>query len=258
MSNWNYRSTSAQNLNEELILEEIIEGTRPALVIRNFYNKNECQKIIQKITSYSIYNHGKRYLKKIGVFLSAYLNQKEQYFVEAQKSNNQLTKIFNESPAPRINEIIYKTSRIKKILPAMEDGKDYANGIIRIWENEDSGPLHRDYANFESPNFQISRHENQLSCVLYLDSPKSGGELVIHKQKWVKSDEKFRDIEFGYRREVLKSSESVRIVPKQGDLIIFNPRFFHEILPTIGKSKRLTYGYFVGFSKTSDNAEFWS
>lgn len=260
MTYWKCKNIEKVNpVHDKLILEELCTGKIPALIIRNFYRKEICEKITKRVSGFSIFYHGDSYLKKIGVFLSAYLNQKEQYFVDAKKSNQQISNIFGvENPINKINNIICDTSRLEKIKSAAEGELDYSCGIIRIWENEDVGPLHRDYASFESPNFKISRHKNQLSCVLYLQSPKKGGELVIHNQEWQKSDEKFRSIGFGYSREVLKGSEYAIVIPKQGDLVIFNPKFFHEIFPTKGESNRLTFGYFIGFSPNSNVGEFWS
>ena len=137
----------------------------------------------------------------------------------------------SENPVKKIHDLLCKISNLEKVKTASEDGKNYSDGIIRIWEVNDEGPLHRDNAKFEVPNFEISKYANQLSCVLHLQAPLNGGNLVIYKQKWEKSDEKFRKIDFGYTKDVLKEGiESITIEAKQGDLVIFNPRLFHEIL----------------------------
>ena len=163
-----------------------------------------------------------------------------------KKANQEILKIFGkeEKPDEKINEAICRISRLEKIDLASEDQQDYSLGIIRIWEDGDFGPLHRDNANFEVPDFKISKYQNQISCVLHLQTPEKGGELIVYKQRWQKLDEKFREIGFGYKRNVLNVSENAVIVPNQGDLMIFNPKFFHEILPTKGGTKRLTFGYF--------------
>lgn len=260
MKSWKYKQQSLSIETQPDTLQEIIDGKIPALQIKNFFSPHICDKIVSKVSNHSVYDHGSSKLKKVGIFLSAYLNKKEKYFPDAEISNKKISKIFSdtEDPIEKINQVIHKISKIENIIPATEQKNDYSHGIFRIWENSDFGPLHRDYANFEAPNFQISRHENQLSCVLFLQNPTKGGELVIHNKKWEKPDEKFRAIDFGYSREVIKEVSYEKILPQKGDLIIFNPRFFHEILPTIGKTNRVTFGFFIGFSNQDNFAEYWS
>ncbi len=260
MKSWKHKQESLRLEVQPNTIQEILDGKIPALLIKNFFTPQTCDKIIRKISNFSVFEHGTSNLKKVGIFLSSYLNKKEKYFPDAQISNQEISKIFSSTgdPYKKINQVISKISKIEKLTPAMESTKDYSHGIFRIWENNDFGPLHRDYANFEAPNFHISRHKNQISCVIYLQNPSKGGELVIHKQQWEKADEKFRAIDFGYSRQVLKETTHEKILPRKGDMIIFNPRFFHEILPTIGRDKRVTFGFFVGFSNKDNLAEYWS
>ena len=254
--------TDEKQLDNEDIIDQICSGKIPALIIRNFYTENPCNKISEKITNFSKFNHGKFFLKKIGVFLSAYLNRKEEYFLDAEKNNQELFKIFGkkENPVKKINKTICRISKLQKIDLASEDQRSYSLGIIRIWEDGDFGQLHRDNSNFEVPDFKISKYQNQISCVLHLQAPEKGGELIVYNQAWQKPDEKFRDIGFGYKRDVLNKEEcrDAIIVPNQGDLVVFNPRFFHEIRPVKGVTKRLTFGYFIGFSDLENLAESWS
>ena len=106
--------------------------------------------------------------------------------------------------------------------------------------------------------FDISKFSIQLSTVLYIQQSQKGGELVLHKKSWKKSDEKFRNIDFGYSRDViLDCNESVKIKPNQGDLIIINPIYYHEILP-VKANKRITLGLFLAFSKHGEKVVTWS
>ena len=243
---------------DKTIFDAISLGDIPALVLRNFYSKEDCEKLASQTSNFSKHMHGETYLKKIGVFLSAYQNEKEDYFSHAKLANDVLNKTFTEkNPVHDIHNKIKEISNFE-ISTATEDGATYSQGIIRLWETGDFGPLHRDNANFEVPNYQISKYENQLSCVLYLQEPELGGELVIYRQKWEKSDEKFREIGFGYTKKVLKTSEKATVFPSQGDLVIFNPNHYHEILPISGIDRRITFGNFFGYNNSSNVAESWS
>ena len=243
---------------DKTIFDSISSGEIPALILRNFYSKEDCQKVASQTSNFSKHMHGETYLKKIGVFLSAYQNEKEDYFNDAKVANDELNKIFTEkNPVHDIHNKIKEISNFE-ISTATEDGATYSQGIIRLWETGDIGSLHRDNANFEVPNYQISKYQNQISCVLYLYEPELGGELVVYRQKWEKPDEKFREIGFGYKKEVLKTTEKTTVFPIQGDLIIFNPNHYHEILPISGIDRRITFGNFFGYNNSSNVAESWS
>lgn len=243
---------------DKTIFDAISLGATPALVLRNFYSKEDCEKLASQTSNFSKHMHGETFLKKIGVFLSAYQNTKEEYFKDAKLANEELEKIFTQkNPVQDIHNKIKEISNLK-ISTAVEDGKTYSQGIIRLWEMGDFGPLHRDNANFEVPDFQISKYQNQLSCVLYLKEPELGGELIIYRQKWEKTDEKFREIGFGYTKKVLKTSDKAIVFPSQGDLVIFNPNHYHEILPTNGIDRRITFGNFFGYNNSEDVVQSWS
>ena len=243
---------------DKTIFDSISSGEIPALVLKDFYSKIDSEKIASQTFNFSKHMHGETYLKKIGIFLSAYQNKKEDYFKDAKTANDELDNIFAEkNPVHDIHKKIKEISNFD-ISTAKENGAIYSQGIIRLWEMGDIGPLHRDNANFEAPDYKISKYENQLSCVLYLQEPEGGGELVIYKQKWEKPDEKFREIGFGYTKEVLKTSISSTIIPTQGDLVIFNPNHYHEILPINGIHRRITFGNFFGYNNSSNVAESWS
>ena len=74
----------------------------------------------------------------------------------------------------------------------------YSIAMIRIHEHGDSVHLHRDNSDFEMSEYGISNLKNQLSAILYLQSPLHGGELTIYDKMWNKNDEQMRCPEFGY------------------------------------------------------------
>lgn len=242
-------------------LSEIIEGTKPALIIRNFYDVGLCQIVAKNTKDLLSFTDEKQIHKKIGISLLSFLTHKSDYFHQAKSSRKTLRKIFEkiEDPRKKIHRLLSEFYPNKNVKVATEGEKKYACGVIRVHELGDHAQVHRDYVRFEAPNFNVSRLYNQLSTVLYLQQTERGGDLVIYKKSWKKSDERFRQISFGYSRRVLEGcNESVQIKPRPGDLIIINPIYFHEILPVKGQKKRITLGLFLAFSDYSNHILTWS
>ena len=240
---------------------EIINGKKPALIIRNFYDRKSCNEIVNNTKKISYNQTENKIIKKIGVSLLSHLTKKSEYFSEAEKARSVLRTLFNgmDDPRKKIHNLLSMIFPESEVSIATENEKKYACGIIRIHEKGDFAQIHRDCVSYEAPNYSVSELTNQLSSVLYLQQSEDGGELVIYKKSWKKSDEKFREISFGYSNKVVRNStQYVKIKPKQGDLIIINPIHFHEIYHVKGQKKRVTLGLFLGFSKYGNKILTWS
>jgi hypothetical protein len=240
-------------------INEIVEGRYSALIIKNFYDVNSCKAIIQRINS-KIQNSDYK-TKKIGVSLISYINQKKDYFLQAEAIRKTLQEIFFglEDPRKKIHHLLGEFFPSKDISVAIEEGKKYACGVIRFHESGDLTSIHRDNVRFEAKNFDVSKFPIQLSSVLYIQQSEKGGDLVLYKKAWKKSHERFRNIEFGYKREVVADSTiHTKIKPNQGDLVIINPNFYHEILPVKGSKRRITLGLFFAFSNYGKKIMTWS
>jgi hypothetical protein len=243
------------------IIFDIIKGKKPALIIRNFYDPKLCKIIIKRTKSFSDNTKDNKILKKIGVSLLSFLTHKSDYFKQADAVRPILRKIFDgiEDPRKKIHCLLSEFYPNKNVIVATEGDKKYACGVIRFHNLGDFAQIHRDCVQYEAPNFDVAKMSNQLSSVLHIQDSKNGGELVIYKKIWKKTDEKYREISFGYSKKVLEGcSESVIIKPRQGDLVIINPIYFHEILPVKGNKSRITLGLFLAFSKYSHNVVTWS
>ncbi len=239
-------------------LNEIVDGKFSALIIENFYDVNLCNAIIQRINSNRKNLDG---MTKIGVSLVSYANRKTEYFIQSKIVRKTLRDIFFdiEDPRKKIHQLLGKFFPNKEISVAAEKGKKYACGIIRLHGLDDSASLHRDNVSYEAKNFNVSKFPIQLSTVLYIQQSEEGGELVLYKKLWEKSDERYRNIEFGYRHEVVaNSAQCVKIKPNQGDLVIINPNYYHEILSVKGSKRRITLGLFLAFSKYGKKIVTWS
>ena len=93
--------TNQQRKNEDI--KKIIDGKNSSIVIKNFLKKEDCQKIIEKISVMSIERDSKKF-NHIGPFLMNYITKKEEYFDSAEEANKIFKKIFLNVEDP-INKI---------------------------------------------------------------------------------------------------------------------------------------------------------
>ena len=115
-------STSNEIQNKDI--KKIINGQNSSIIIRNFYEKEKCKKIIKKIINTNIENDSEKF-NHIGPFLMNYTTRKEQYFQNAQKANTIFNKIFSniENPVDKIKLIISKSFPNYNILETKEKNK---------------------------------------------------------------------------------------------------------------------------------------
>tara|TARA_Y100000996_G_scaffold413259_1_gene401090 strand:- start:1215 stop:1967 length:753 start_codon:yes stop_codon:yes gene_type:complete len=230
-------------------IKDLLSGKIHSLEIPNIISQFECDSLSKKILSNYETTSGPGLTTKIGTSLSSYIYDKTKYFSNAQKSNLLLQNLFsNTNPIDKIKKTVSQLFQ-KEITTANEDGMPYSYCMIRIHKNGDSVHVHRDNCNFEMPDYTVSKYQTQLSAILYLQSPQSGGELKIYHKQWSKSDESHRHPEFGYSYDVIDGSNYDMISPITGNLVILNPNFYHQIEPVLGKKHRISIGFFFGESR---------
>ena len=240
-------------------IKKIISGEKSAIVIKKFYERRDCKKIIEKIDSTNIENDSKKF-NHIGPFLMNYTTTKEKYFQNAKKANIIFKKIFLnvDNPIDKIKLIILKVHPNYEILETKENRMSYASCTIRRHEKGKKVPLHKDNVTYEGVEYNVSKIDNQLSCILHLQETEKGGKLLIYKKKWEKKLEKFREIEFGYNSILTKNIEVDVVESKIGDLVIINPNYLHEITKVQGNVDRITLGMFFGIQNKSKKIFSWA
>ena len=240
-------------------IKKIISGEKSAIIIKNFYEKRSCKKIIKKINNTNIENDSKKF-NHIGPFLMNYTTTKEKYFQNAKKANIIFKKIFLnvDNPIDKIKLIILKVHPNYEILETKENRMSYASCTIRRHEKGKSVPLHKDNVTYEGIEYNVSKIDNQLSCILHLQETERGGKLLMYKKKWEKKLEKFREIEFGYNSILTKNTQVDTVESKRGDLVIINPNYLHEITKIQGNTDRITLGMFFGIQNKSKKIFSWA
>jgi len=235
-----------QILDETSSYDDLITGKIPALIIPKVLSKSDCISISRKILNMSQRNDSST---KFGTSLSSHIYEKQRYFSKSKKSNEILKNLFSENISP-LTFMQQKISKLfgKKIYTATENENAYSDAVIRIHGNDDSVHLHRDNSNFEMSEYNVSRFKNQLSAILYVQSPDVGGELTIFHKMWSKKDEMMREPEFGYSSDLIRGVYQTKIRPIVGNMVILNPKFYHQIESISGLKSRITLTFFFGES----------
>tara|TARA_B100000029_G_scaffold354833_1_gene347639 strand:+ start:289 stop:1044 length:756 start_codon:yes stop_codon:yes gene_type:complete len=239
-------------------IDDLISGKVSAIEISNVLSKFDCASLCEKILKNYSTSTGPDLTTKIGTSLSSHIYDKVNYFSNAQKSNQFLQKLFLNtiSPIDTIHQILERIFQ-KKISTANESGMNYSDCIIRIHKNGDSVHIHRDNCNFEMSEYTVSGYRNQLSAILYLQSPQSGGELKIYNKQWSKNDEFLRQPDFGYSSDVVNDVNYTTISPISGNLVLLNPNYYHKIESVLGTKDRISIGFFFAES-FENNLVCWS
>ncbi|MFZ8907454.1 MAG: hypothetical protein ACO2YR_00830 [Nitrosopumilaceae archaeon] len=241
--------------------DSLIFGKVPAIILKQFYEKEYCKFISDRILSMPENNFQNEKLTHIGPFLMSYTTKKREYFEQVKIANSKFDFIFGSSQIP--TNKIFKMLKVvfpeSEITLAHESGDEFSPFIIRIHEMGKSIPLHKDHVNYEGKEYSIANLDGQLSCVLHLQKSEAGGDLIVYRRNWMRSDEKFRKIDFGYSSELTSSEESCKITNiEEGDLVLINPLKYHEVTKIQGPSSRITLGMFLGFSNHNQKNISWA
>ncbi|KAF6244320.1 hypothetical protein C6989_08535 [Nitrosopumilus sp. b2] len=256
---WNPLVIENQSINH-LDLELLLNKKIPAIIIRNFYSKEQCNFIIKKIEKAKKTHFQKTKLEHIGPFLMSHITQKNEYFEKAKKTQKQFEQIFTkvENPSSKVFAMFKKTFPTFSISLAKQSQESFSPYIIRIHKKGKAIPIHKDNIKYEGKEFCISNIDSQLSCVIHLQESEVGGKVIIYENQWKRSDEKFREIDFGYSPKVVSSNYCKLKSVNKGDLVIINPNHFHEVTKIQGNTSRITLGMFLGVYNKDQKIVAWA
>ena len=246
---WEAKSITIAEMNKSAI-DSVLDGKVPALIIKRFYSKSTCKKLLDEIENQKTDKFSNEQLHHLGPFLMAYATNKTKYFQDAKKTNQIFNNIFDkiQNPMQKIHEMFKQIFPKFDVAFANENRQEYSKCVIRIHEKGRKIPIHKDNVTYEGKEYNLSNIENQLSCVLYLQKSESGGELTVYDKQWTKKDEKDREIMFGYTDKVISNYNTCKISNiNQGDMVIINPNYFHSVSEITGETPRITLGIFLGF-----------
>lgn len=135
------------------------------------------------------------------------------------------------------------------------DGRPYFAGLVRVIGET---LLHCDWAQLDAPGWSIGDVRAQISWNIYCLMPDYGGDTVVYHRQWVPETEQAHIPDsYGYDPRLIDKCQSVRIKPRQGQLVLFNSRNFHRVESSSGSTERITISSFVGL-KCGGELVLWS
>ena len=153
----------------------------------------------------------------------------------------------------RLDEICPAGAKIEQI----EKNKKMFVGLCRVIDPHKIVLPHQDDIRWDHQQDKLANLINQLAVNIYLKIPETGGELELWDYGFSTKEEYSKEAgeSYGISKEKIKPPV-VTITPKVGELIIFNPRNLHCILP--GDSARMSQSCFLGFSGDDNPMTYWS
>ncbi|MEH2381337.1 MAG: hypothetical protein V7K27_21030 [Nostoc sp.] len=257
------RATKWQTLNDcemnQKNFQALLRNDIPSIRISQFASSEECYKLtlaIEKV-GFDFYKNVEPPIGRIGITQFEHKNRgKLRYFdavKKAKKTYNQVAS-FSFDPLKRLATILRQNvSSQVQIAYEKEACEYYFAGLIR---HINVALLHIDFAQLDAPDWGIGNITSQLVWNLYVKAPSQGGVCKVYNRQWQPEDEKYKTPgSYDYDYSLIATSEVKHNIPLTGDLVIFNSRNFHEVLPGIGE--RITISSFIGKMPGGDLV-FWS
>lgn len=243
-------------------LEDLFENRIPFIRINQFIPERMVLQLANTILKFGKFRHYPGHSENSGLLKFGpvqceydYLSKKN-YFAQSKKTIDIIQKsqlVFN--PVLAVMHLLRQSCQ-REVSEAIEnDGDKYHVGTYHKIINTGMN-LHMDFAPYDANDWSIDKTEAQLSWVLHLMAPLSGGATVIHRRLWQPEDEVYHVTNsYHYDHEVVSGVAAKKILFHTGDLILFNSRNYHEILQC--KGTRLTVGSFIGKSQ-NEKLVLWS
>ncbi|ALF56359.1 hypothetical protein ACX27_12185 [Nostoc piscinale CENA21] len=240
-------------------LQALLRNEIPSIRISKFSSIEECHKLalaIEKV-GFDFYRNVEPPIGRIGTTQFEYRNRdKSGYFDAVKKASQTYNKVTSLAfdPLKRLATILRQNVSSKiEIAYENENYGYYFAGLIR---QINIALLHIDFAQLDAPDWRIGNISSQLVWNLYIKAPSQGGICKVYNRQWQPDDEKYKiPGSYGYNSSLVANSEVKQNIPITGDLVIFNSRNFHEVLPGIGE--RITISSFIGKMPGGDLV-FWS
>lgn len=249
-------------LTEENLLA-LIENEIQALRIPNFIDSFACDVISKGLTSHG-YND---YLNapSVGRIGMSYFETGHKqdlidlYFANAVANIETLRKACYPVPCPidTLRCVLDEQWSTGCKLQTLYGRKMFV-GLSRSMKPGNPLLPHHDMFGRHAPNTpEANSLISQFGINVYVDVPEVGGELAM----WMAeiSDQQFlqmRGENYAIPLELLDEPDFV-VKPKNGDLIVFNARKLHAVLPGEG-TDRLTLSAFFGYRGKERNLTVWS
>lgn len=241
----------------------LVEHKIPGLIKRNFIPSKLCEVVARRLEklNFQNYDHLKDIpVTQVGLCHNQWANDHPSvYFSKKQDAQQTIDQIYEGLGINPVRDVIDLLSKnCNRDVGIFEEPGygSYFAGAFRSFKGH--GKLHVDHAptHIRKP-FAVTQITKQFTWNIYYSLQGKGGELVIYDTVHTPENEKLKvpgDYYFPY--SVLESDECIKVIPRVGDLIVFNTQNFHEILGS-KNATRISQTSFFGLT-TDESLRLWS
>jgi Putative 2OG-Fe(II) oxygenase len=246
------------------LLMHLFHNEIAAVIVPEFISSKTCELAVKGIQEYGFDYYKNIYPKigKVGITQNEHkgnTNGKHIYFARVTEADARRKQVLKESGDFLTNVIsAVRASWTQRVGVAFEEDLNeyYFAGLVRVINQ---ALLHFDWAPKDAQGWAISQISGQLAWNIFLQVSDMGGSTRVYHKLWQDSDEPYHiPGSYAYEQQIVKESEFIEISPKQGDLVLFNSRNFHEVDATASTRERITFSSFIGLAQESGELLFWS
>lgn len=246
------------------LLMDLFHDEIAAIVVHEFITDKLCELAVRGIQEYGLDYYKNVYPKigKIGITQNEHkenIDSKHAYFAKVAEANALRKRAFGQSGDLLIDVIsAISASWTKKVGIAFEEDLNeyYFAGLVRVINQ---ALLHFDWAPKDAQGWTISQISSQLAWNVFLQVSDTGGSTRVYHKFWQESDEPYHIAgSYAYAQQAVKECECIEISPRQGELVLFNSRNFHEVDATASTRERITFSSFIGLAQKTGELLFWS
>lgn len=246
-------------------LFNLFEDKIPYIRLPRAVSPERCEKLAEACQSvgFEYYDDIHPPVGRIGVTQYEYRHRTKQEYFEAARSverkHRQISEAADHDPLGDFVEDVRRLGLSVRLAKESKLDLDYGSRLVR---QIPMAKLHMDFAALCAQGWDIGNVQQQVTLNLYLREPRVGGECMVFNKAWkLEDDETLDEVQplssYGYPAKLVEGVRSECIRPEQGDIVLFNTRNFHEVVPSSGPVTRLSLTTFFGRLK-SDEIVFWS
>ncbi|MEU7841696.1 hypothetical protein AB0B39_12150 [Micromonospora sp. NPDC049114] len=177
-----------------------------------------------------------------------FLDEIESYHERAEQARAALARSGVDLPA-RTREALRESFGLSSVEVAVEDGQGaYGEAAVRTRVPGPAAGLasHNIMRDGDGTNIALTYLAYHLQCVVVVRAAAGGGELVVHDRAWEPGDEAHRTVDGTGYTDVVAGTRADRYVPRDGDVILFNPDRYHRVTP-VSAGELVTVEFCLGF-----------
>jgi hypothetical protein len=258
---WPVQTTTSQIAHEEI--EALVSGELAAIRTPGFTDPAACAAIVDAAQEhgYEWYQNVLPPIGKIGVVQIEHKTPEatREYFAKGPPAVAARDAILGAGgdPFARLLELLGDAWPAGARVAREESlGADYFAGVIR---NMTAARLHVDWAPRDARDWSIGSIAGQLAWNIYLKIGHGTGQTRVYDRWWSEELEEFKTQgNYGYEPQAVEGARFVQIQPHVGDLVIFSPRHFHEVICPDDGQERIALGSFGGVTTTDEPLVLWS